>query len=132
VTDAVLPSGYLHKARRALAGAHLLLQAGDTEGACNRAYYAMFDAAHAALIAVGAESPDAPIRTHNGLIGAFGQHLIVPGHLPVEYGENFNKVQRLRQLADYTGEPVGGTDAAWAVEQAEKFVRRIAETFLAS
>lgn len=72
MTGAAPSSDYLHKARRALSGARLLLQAGDTEGSCNRAYYAMFDAAHAALICVGVESLDAPIKTHNGLIAAFG------------------------------------------------------------
>jgi uncharacterized protein (UPF0332 family) len=71
----------------------------------------MFDAAHAALISVGAELADAPIKTHNGLIGAFGRYLVLGKHLPAEYGESFNKVQRLRQLADYTCDPVGITDA---------------------
>lgn len=32
------------KANQAAASARLLLNAGDTSGACNRAYYAMFDA----------------------------------------------------------------------------------------
>jgi uncharacterized protein (UPF0332 family) len=124
-----LPSSYLQKARRALSGARLLLQAGDTEGACSRAYYAMFDAAHAALISVGGELPDAPIKTHNGLIGAFGRHVVLGKHLPAEHGENFNKVQRLRQLADYTGDPVGIPDATWAIEQAEIFVRAVGAKF---
>ena len=44
------------KAFRAAASARLLLEAGDTDGACNRAYYAMFDAARAALLASGASS----------------------------------------------------------------------------
>ena len=44
-------AGYFEKAERALSGARLLLAAEDTEGACNRAYFAMFDAAHAALLA---------------------------------------------------------------------------------
>jgi uncharacterized protein (UPF0332 family) len=48
------PSAYLAKAERALASAHLLLADGDQEGACNRAYHAMFDAAHAALLYQGA------------------------------------------------------------------------------
>ncbi|MGD9522152.1 MAG: HEPN domain-containing protein, partial [Tepidiphilus sp.] len=42
------------KARRAVLSAKVLLDAGDADGACNRAYYAMFDAARAALIASGA------------------------------------------------------------------------------
>ena len=122
MTDAGLPSAYLQKAQRALARARLLLEAGDAEGACNRAYYAMFDAAHAALIAVGAELPDALIKTHSGVIAAFGQHLVRSHHLPAEYGAAFNKVQRLRQLADYTGEPISITDATWALQQAQGFV----------
>jgi uncharacterized protein (UPF0332 family) len=39
------------KAMRAADSAQLLLDAGDVDGACNRAYYAMFDAARAALLA---------------------------------------------------------------------------------
>ncbi len=41
------------KARTAAASARILLSAGDYDGACNRAYYAMFDAARAAFIASG-------------------------------------------------------------------------------
>ncbi|MFP3248173.1 MAG: HEPN domain-containing protein, partial [Paraburkholderia sp.] len=41
------------KADRALEEARVLLRAGGYEGACNRAYYAMFDAAHAALLGSG-------------------------------------------------------------------------------
>jgi uncharacterized protein (UPF0332 family) len=52
---------YIAKAERALIGADALLVAGDFEGACSRAYYAMFDAAHAVLIAVGGELPNTPI-----------------------------------------------------------------------
>ena len=129
MTDAALPSAYLQKARRALTGARVLLQAGDTEGACNRAYYAMFDAAHAALITAGVELSAAPIKTHNGLIAAFGQHLVRGQHLPADYGASFNKVQRLRQLADYTGEPISIGDATWALEQAQAFAHAITEKF---
>ncbi|GAB7548621.1 hypothetical protein CS8_083160 [Cupriavidus sp. 8B] len=43
------PKDLLAKGRRAAASAVLLLSDGDIAGACNRAYCAMFDAAHAAL-----------------------------------------------------------------------------------
>jgi uncharacterized protein (UPF0332 family) len=39
----------LDKADKAVASARLLLAADDTDGATNRAYYGMFDAAAAAL-----------------------------------------------------------------------------------
>ena len=63
------------KADRACASSRVLLDVGDVDGACNRAYYAMFDAARAALLASGAPvAPDIG-RTHSGLIGAFSHHL---------------------------------------------------------
>ena len=44
------PTDLLHKAERAVESARLLLGDGDVDGACNRAYYAMFDAIRAALL----------------------------------------------------------------------------------
>jgi uncharacterized protein (UPF0332 family) len=39
----------MDKAEKALAPARILLDAGDSDGATNRVYYAMFDASMAAL-----------------------------------------------------------------------------------
>ncbi len=64
---------YLGKAERSLAAARILLRENETEGACNRAYYAMFAAAHAALWAAGAREDGAIIKTHSGLVAAFAQ-----------------------------------------------------------
>ena len=56
-------TSFMRKAERALASARVLLQDGDAEGACNRAYYAMFDAARAALMVLPEDAgPPAPIR----------------------------------------------------------------------
>ncbi|WP_216241584.1 HEPN domain-containing protein [Polynucleobacter sp. Fuers-14] len=41
------------KATTAAASEKILLNADDFDGACNRAYYAMFDAARGALLASG-------------------------------------------------------------------------------
>ena len=38
------------KAIQAVASARVLLELGDDDGACNRAYYAMFDSAQAAFV----------------------------------------------------------------------------------
>ena len=67
------------KAERALASAKLLLDSGDVDGACNRAYYAMFDAARAALLSINAPVPAEVARTLSGLIAAFSLHLVKPG-----------------------------------------------------
>ena len=45
--------------------------------------------------------------------------------MPAEHGEALNKVQRFRQVADYSGDPVSLENANWAVEQAEAFVAAI-------
>ncbi len=114
------PEGLLAKAERALESADLLLSAGDPEGACNRAYYAMFDSARAALLQI---APDfVEIRTHGGLISAFSQHLVKPGHIPVELGKAINATEDMRVAADYKSEPINLDNAAWAVAEAHRFV----------
>ena len=113
------------KAARALASAKLLLAASDVDGACNRAYYAMFDAAQAALIWASPDTNPADIRTHRGLIAAFGNHLVRTGSVSAELGKSLNQVERIRLLADYTGDDVSIEQANWAVVQAETFIAGI-------
>ena len=72
MTTELSPSIYMRKAESDLESARLLLEADHTDDACNRAYYAMFDAAHAAPFALGVEEIKAPIKTHNGLVAKFG------------------------------------------------------------
>ena len=129
MSDAPSSKNYIAKAEAALYGARLLLNSGDTDGACSRAYYAMFDATHAALFALGVEQITAPIKTHNGLVALFGQRVVLARHVSAEHGEALNRVQRFRQLADYSGDPVGAENAKLAVEQAEAFVAAIHARF---
>jgi len=116
---------YLGKSERALDEARLLLREGKTEGACNRAYYAMHDAAHGALFAVGYETPDALVRTHHGPIAAFGKELVLGGKIHADFGRAFNKVQDMRLLADYDAEPPEPEAAKSAVVLAEAFVAAV-------
>ena len=102
------------KAHRALASAHMLFQDDDSDGACNRAYYAMFYAARAALIASRAPVPPEIAKTHSGLIAAFSLHLVKPGLFPVELGRAFNRTEDLRLMADYKGDPITKEEALWA------------------
>lgn len=117
----MIVSDLLAKARQAAASAHLLLDHGDVDGACNRAYYAMFDAAKAALQAA-MPSEESLIRSHSGLIAAFGLRLVKPGQVAPELGKALNRVFDIRQVADYTGEAVSLDLASWAVAQADIFV----------
>lgn len=123
------PDEYLARAVRALASAKLLLADGDTVGASNRAYYAMYDAAHAALLWAGCPTNPAVMKTHRGLIAAVGRSLVKPGLLSVDLGRSLNRVERLRLLADYTGEAVDADHAASAIAEAEAFVVAVQRQF---
>jgi len=128
-SSAEIVAGYIGKAERALDEARLLLRGIKTEGACSRAYYAMHDAAHAALFATGNETQDAIIKTHHRLIAEFGKTIVLGGHIDADLGRAFNRVQDIRLLADYDAEPPSLDDAQWAVEQAENFVAAIKARF---
>lgn len=110
------------KADRAATSARLLLKSGDMDGAANRAYYAMFDAARAALLASGAPVDSDVAKTHSGLISAFGIHLVKNGPVSKDVGKILNRGHELRLVADYNGRSVTRSDAHEMVEQAETFV----------
>ncbi len=118
------------KAIQAAASAKVLLDIGDTDGACNRAYYAMFDAARAALLASGAPVEREIVRTHNGLISAFSLHRVKTDRVPVELGKALNRAEELRWIADYKGDRVEEEDAAWAVRQEQAFVDTMQSSLL--
>lgn len=124
------PATYIAKAKAAVSEAQLLLVAGYTDGACSRAYYAMFDAAHAALFSLGIEGVTAPIKSHSMLVSRFGQHVVLAGHLPATHGEAINKAQRFRQVADYSGDPVSIENAEWVVGEAAAFVAAVRGKFM--
>lgn len=106
------------KAVQASASAKVLLGMGDADGACNRAYYAMFDAARAVLLAGGHDVG----KTHKGVLNAFSEHLVKRGLLPKEMGRLLKQAETRRYVADYEGDPVGLRDAQEMVDQAEIFI----------
>ena len=108
----------LAKALQAARSAHVLLQAGDADGACNRAYYAMFDAARAVLLAGGYDVG----KTHKGVLNAFSDRFVRNGPMPRELGRLLKHAEAYRYVADYEGEPVALADAQVIVSQAETFV----------
>lgn len=119
------PLDLMDKASKAAASAKLLLDSGDVDGACNRAYYAMFDAARAALIwSVAAVEPTVA-KTHGGLIAAFSLHLVKSGRLPVELGKALNRAAEIRLVADYSGEEVTAEKAQWLIENSTVFIETV-------
>ena len=117
-----MTSPFSRKAETNLKSARMLLDAGDTDSACSRAYYAMYDAARACLAWVGVVPERGEFKTHQGLIAAFGLHLVKPGIFPADIGRFFHNAQSLRQTADYDAIPVSQEQAEQAVAAAEKFV----------
>ena len=85
----------------------------------------MFDAARAALLSIEAPVPAEVTRTHSGLIAAFSLNLVKPGKVAIEYGRSLNKVEDLRLIADYRGDPVTLENAAWALEQANSLLAAV-------
>lgn len=114
------------KARIACESARALLERQDSDGACNRAYYAMFDAARAALMATNAEIPRNIGKTHSGVLTAFSQHLVKNGPVPRDIGRLLKQAEELRLVADYSGDSITLDDARALVEKAESFVDTLA------
>lgn len=117
-----MTSPFLQRAEISLKSAKLLLDAGDTDGACSRAYYAMYDAVRACLTWAGIKPERGEFKTHHGITVAFGLHLVKPGLFPAEASKSFQRVQFIRQVADYDVTPVPQKDAALSVQEAENFV----------
>jgi uncharacterized protein (UPF0332 family) len=84
----------------------LLLADGDTNGAANRAYYAMFHAAAAALRAKRITLP----KTHSQVLGLFSRHFVKEGLMPSSVGRALQVGEQLRYNADYRIEPVRAED----------------------
>jgi uncharacterized protein (UPF0332 family) len=114
------------KAARVAASAKVLLDTGDADGACNRAYYAMFDAARAAPLVSGAEVG----KTHKGILNAFSERLVKSGPVPKEMGRLLKHAETFRYVADYEGDPVELSDAEEMVEQAKTFVAAMRAEFM--
>ena len=126
------PNALMAKADTACLSARALLDLGDVDGAANRAYYAMFDAARAALLASGAPVEPDIGRTHSGLIGAFGKFLVKNGPVSKEVGRLLNRAHEIRLVADYNSNSVESADAKEMVAQAETFVAAMRVAFVPS
>ena len=112
----------LNRARRAAQSARILLSAGDVNGAVNRAYYAMFYAAHAALEHQGVAIASSK---HGILVGRFGEHLVKTGLLPRTLGTSLNATLELRQRADYSSAEVALVDVEHSLTDAEAFIAAV-------
>jgi uncharacterized protein (UPF0332 family) len=109
------------KAVQAASSAADLLENGDTDGACNRAYYAMFDSARAALIQAGHQIG----KTHKGVLALFSEQFVKPGLVSKEVGKSLKKAETFRYVADYDSASVNYSDAQDLVILAQYFVNLV-------
>jgi uncharacterized protein (UPF0332 family) len=115
------PRVYLDRARRAVASAKLLVGSGDMDGACDRAFYAIFDASRAALC----DANVAPTKTHRGLIAQFGAHLVQTGRVDRQLGRDLNWAEQVRLYADYAADVTDRETTQDLLDTAEAFVTAI-------
>ena len=79
-----------------LKDARILANAGQYKGAISRAFFAMEQAARAALATKGHEP-----RTHSGLVQAFNNQLVRSGEMDPKWGESLGDGSEARNTADY-------------------------------
>jgi uncharacterized protein (UPF0332 family) len=111
----------LDSAEERLKAARLLLEKKMYADAASRSYYAVFQAARAALATKGLDS-----RKHSGIIGLFNQQFVKTGVLPKDYGKILKSSKDLRQASDYDDfYMISREEALAAVENATRFIRGI-------
>jgi uncharacterized protein (UPF0332 family) len=118
---------YLRKAEDSLAGAASEFANGRYDNCANRAYYACFQAAIAALLREGIGSPHkAEQWGHDYVQAQFNGELINRRkRFPATMRETLIQGLRLRQLADYKNERVIEVQASRGLARANQFVNAV-------
>lgn len=113
------------KAITAAKTAKVAQELGDYDGAVNRAYYAMLDAAKAALESIDVQLLDA--KSHGAIIARFGEHVVVGRGLDRSVGKALNTTEDLRLAADYSRKPVTEVEASQTIERMEQLLSAVAD-----
>ena len=112
----------LELAERFLNTSKTNLEHGDLRSAVDRAYYAMFHAAHAALALKGVEEP----KTHKGLMTQFGSEIIKAGHIDKDLARTLWDAYDMRQKGDYDiYADFGEERVKELINRAREFIRAI-------
>lgn len=105
-------------AREKLSAAEGLGKMGFYRDAVSRAYYGMYHAAQALLLAYGKKAIG-----HAGTVSAFNHHFVKTGKVSPEFTKWFSGLKESREFADYEGlRKFTKKDIEKAVEEAEKFL----------
>ena len=120
---------YVSKARQALAGAELEFANALYNNTANRAYYACYQAAVAALRAEGFTAPIANYWSHDHVQIEFPARLVDERELyPRSFRTTLKTVFDERLKADYEPELISAASAAEALRRAREFVGQILRT----
>jgi len=112
----------IRKARRDLEEARLLFQEGHFDGAVSRAYYAMFNAAQAALLSKGIAR-----SKHRGVVAAFGFEFVRSGQVAKELQHALEAAYEKRLVADYSPQSVPKEEAEAVIRDAEAMLQVVEE-----
>lgn len=116
-------SDFLFKAREALAGAESEFANQRYDNAANRAYYACFFAAIAALLMDAGIRPQGARWEHDFVAAQFAGLLIQRRKLyPDDLRDAMYRNMAVRQEADYAPSPVSKTKTERAIKRAVSFV----------
>ena len=113
---------HLARAKGDLATAHNNLTHNHWRGAVNRAYYAVFHSASAALLWLDIER-----AKHSGVQAAFGEFLVKSGTIEPEFGRIYTKLRKARETEDYDimAAPLTAEVTTQMVKEAERFMTRV-------
>lgn len=110
------------KAQQFLRSAAVLIEIGDYDSCVSRAYFAMFYAAQAALLAERGRLPEQGMRT------AFAERFVASGRLPRRASESLNRAYDEQQLADYSHQfATTEAEAERTLGEAEAFVNSLTQ-----
>lgn len=109
------------KAIEASDDARFLFSGQRYDAACNRAYYAMFNAARALLIEI-CGVPVHKIKRHATIARLFSLHLVVNGPFEKEFGAILKRTEDARIIADYEGGTIAMDEAQRVITAMDRFM----------
>ncbi len=115
---------FLDGARRKLKAARVVLEAGLPQDAAAAAYYAMLNAARAAL-----SEEDLYAKTHRGVWAQFSSTFIRTGRLDAQLVARAERARKAREEADYGVAGASTEEAETMIAHAEDFVAAVEALF---
>ena len=117
------PATWLELAENKLDHARRIFKIGLYDDAVSRAYYAMFYAAKAALLAEGVD-----LRRHSSAVTKFRELFVVTGRVDAEYLRYLGRAQSAREQSDYAPfVPLSKEGTEEILDTAESFIEKIKE-----